>query len=62
MIMRLFSTAASNKAKPDITRLKAAMSKIQIVESPNVNLVKQDKLQKLREELQQDDIQYEKKV
>jgi hypothetical protein len=28
MVFRLFSTSISNKPKPDLTRLKAAMSKI----------------------------------
>ena len=38
------------------------MSKIKIVEAPNMDIERQEKMQKLRETLRNDDLLYEKKV
>lgn len=66
MLLRLFSAAANNKSKGSAVelknRVKAVMSKIKIVEAPNVDIERQEKMQKLRETLRNDDLLYEKKV
>lgn len=66
MLLRLFSATANNKSKGSAVelknRVKAVMSKIKIVEAPNVDIERQEKMQKLRETLRNDDLLYEKKV